>query len=42
MSVQVIHHRFTVEDYHEIARAGVLTEDDRVELIEGEPPSGSC
>ena len=36
MSVQLIRHRFTVEEYHEMARAGVLTEDDRVELIEGE------
>ena len=36
MSVQLIRHRFTVGEYHEMARAGVLTEDDRVELIEGE------
>lgn len=28
--------RFTVEDYHELGRAGILGEDDRVELIEGE------
>ena len=27
---------FTAEEYHRIAEAGVLTEDDRVELIEGE------
>ncbi|CAL1241999.1 Uma2 family endonuclease [Candidatus Methylocalor cossyra] len=29
-------HRFTVEDYHRLGEAGVLSEDDRVELIEGE------
>lgn len=27
---------FTVDDYHEMTRAGILSEDDRVELIEGE------
>ncbi|MGH7267794.1 MAG: Uma2 family endonuclease [Candidatus Rokuibacteriota bacterium] len=36
MSVQLIRHRFTVDEYHALGRAGVLTEDDRVELIEGE------
>jgi Uma2 family endonuclease len=29
-------HRFTVEDYHRMGRAGIFSEDDRVELIEGE------
>ncbi|CAL1241959.1 Uma2 family endonuclease [Candidatus Methylocalor cossyra] len=29
-------HRFTVEDYHRLGEIGVLSEDDRVELIEGE------
>jgi Uma2 family endonuclease len=27
--------RLSVEQYHEIARAGILNEDDRVELLEG-------
>ena len=27
---------FTVSEYHSLAEAGILTEDDRVELIEGE------
>jgi Uma2 family endonuclease len=30
------HHRLTVEDFHRLGDAGVLHEDDRVELIEGE------
>jgi Uma2 family endonuclease len=28
-------HRFSVEEYHRLGEAGVLGEDDRVELIEG-------
>src|SRR5687768_10390442 len=27
---------FTVSEYHRMAEAGIFTEDDRVELIEGE------
>lgn len=38
-------HRFTVEDYHAMVPAGILREDARVELIDGEiiemPPIGS-
>jgi Uma2 family endonuclease len=29
-------HRFSVQDYYAMARAGILTEDDRVELLDGE------
>ncbi len=29
-------HRFSVDDYHLMVEAGVLKEDERVELIEGE------
>ncbi len=36
MALQLTRHRFTIEDYHRIAESGVLTEDDRVELIDGE------
>jgi Uma2 family endonuclease len=32
----VSRHVFTVDDYHRLGEAGILAEDDRVELIEGE------
>ena len=36
MEVQVSKRLFTVDEYHRMAEAGILGEDDRVELIEGE------
>jgi Uma2 family endonuclease len=36
MTIPLPRRRFTVDDYYRIAAAGVLGEDDRVELIEGE------
>lgn len=36
MSVEVQRHRFTVKEYHRMAEARIFTEDDRVELIDGE------
>lgn len=36
MVVRVARRLFTVEDYHRMREAGILSEDDRVELIEGE------
>lgn len=29
-------HRITVKEYHRMGEAGIFSEDDRVELIEGE------
>ena len=36
MSVQVAKRLFTVDEYHRMVDAGILSEEDRVELIEGE------
>jgi len=36
MSVQIERKWFSVDDYYRMAEAGILSEDDRVELIEGE------
>ena len=36
MSIQTLKRLFTVAEYHQMVEAGILSEDDRVELIEGE------
>jgi len=36
MAGTLTRHRFTVEQYEELVEAGILTEDDRVELVRGE------
>jgi Uma2 family endonuclease len=36
MAVALTRRTFTVDEYHKMAEAGILHEDDRVELIEGE------
>ena len=36
MSVQIAKHWFTVAEYNRMGETGILSEDDRVELIEGE------
>lgn len=36
MAGQVLKRLFTVAEYHRMAEAGILGEDDRVELLEGE------
>ena len=35
-TVAISRHRFTVEDFARLGEAGIFTEDDRVELIDGE------
>ncbi|NES71150.1 MAG: hypothetical protein F6K24_41070 [Okeania sp. SIO2D1] len=35
MSVQLLRRLFTVEQYYKMLEAGVLTENERVELIRG-------
>jgi Uma2 family endonuclease len=44
MAVQLVTHRFTAKDFHRMVEAGILLEDDRVELLHGEivdmPPIG--
>ncbi len=36
MPVQLVKRLFTVEEYYQMAEVGILHEDDRIELIEGE------
>ena len=36
MSIQLQKRLFTVEEYNRMAEAGILGEDDQVELIDGE------
>ena len=36
MSVDVVRRRFTVDEYFQMVRVGILNEDDRVELLDGD------
>src|SRR5437763_15814790 len=36
MALQIPRRRFTVDEYYRMAEAGILHEDDRIELIDGE------
>jgi Uma2 family endonuclease len=36
MTIQIVRRQFTVDDYYRMLHAGILTEDDRVELVDGE------
>jgi Uma2 family endonuclease len=44
MAAEPTRRQFTVREYYRMAKAGILTDDDRVELVEGEiiqmPPIG--
>ena len=44
MAIKPMRRQFTVAEYYRMGEAGILTEDDRVELIDGEiiqmPPIG--
>jgi Uma2 family endonuclease len=50
MGMPLVRRNFTVDEYHRMAQAGILGEDDRVELIDGQvvamtpigPDHGSC
>ena len=50
MGMSLVRRSFTVDEYHRMAEAGILGEDDRVELIDGQvvamtpigPGHGSC
>ncbi|MEA5508871.1 hypothetical protein VB715_03760 [Crocosphaera sp. UHCC 0190] len=34
--MQVVTRKFTVKEYHKMAKVGILTPEDRVELVQGE------
>jgi hypothetical protein len=36
MALQLTRRHFTIDDYYAMLRAGILSPDDRVELIDGE------
>ena len=36
MAAQLLRRRFTVHEYHQMGHVGILDEDDRLELLEGE------
>ncbi|MBD2568078.1 Uma2 family endonuclease [Anabaena lutea] len=36
MTLSLVRHQFTVQQYHQMAESGILTENDRIELIRGE------
>jgi Uma2 family endonuclease len=36
MVLQLVRHQFTVQQFHQMAESGILSENERVELIRGE------
>lgn len=35
MATELVRRRITVEEYHKMAEAGILSKDERIELING-------
>jgi Uma2 family endonuclease len=36
MAVELVRYRFTADEYEQMIESGILAEDDRLELVEGE------
>ena len=36
MALQLPRHKFTADEYEQLGRTGIFTEDDRVELLDGD------
>src|SRR5258708_29326059 len=36
MALQLPRHKFTADEYEQLGRSGIFTEDDRVELLDGD------
>ncbi len=36
MALELSRHKFTADEYEQLGRSGIFTEDDRVELLDGD------